>query len=342
MKIIKISIVTSLLITSVYAIESFNKVGNIFNNGKVTTQLKMMYAKYSQNKSELKNTYATATSAMLKYELAPLNGFNAGAAFNTAYNLDLATGDNDELNPELSSYKNHYTQLSEAYINYKYNSLNLRVGRQVIDTPLADSDDIRLIANTFEAYFATYELDNIMFTLGNLQKWQGVDTGLGYEDGVSNDVWKYLGDGGVMLGGVTYGGDNYELNTWYYDIPIEGEETKALYVDAAMSYELKKNISFHGAIQYLLERESKDSGVYADIYGAVAQLSISNFGLSIAYNKSKGYKGKRSFSGMGGGTLFTNMDTMILDEITEDKGARAIVAGLTYDIGDFNLFYAFS
>ena len=48
--------------------------------------------------------------------------------------------------------------MAEAYINYKYDTLNFRAGRQVLNTPLADSDDICMIQNTFEAYVATYNL----------------------------------------------------------------------------------------------------------------------------------------------------------------------------------------
>ena len=61
----------------------------------------------------------------------------------------------------------------------------------------------------------------------------------------------------------------------------------------------------------------------------------------MAYNKSMGKEGKRSFSGIGGGTMYTSMDTMIIDEITEDRDADALVLGLVYSVGNLNFLYAY-
>ncbi len=96
-----------------------------------------------------------------------------------------------------------------------------------------------------------------------------------------------------------------------------------------------------GAVQYLRENEIDNSGTEASIYGLLAEASAYGFTLSAAYNKSEKESGKASFSGFGGGTLFTNMDTMILDEITNDRDARAIVGGISYEIDNVTLSYAY-
>ena len=84
--------------------------------------------------------------------------------------MNFATGNGAKYNNGLSSTQKKYTDVTELYINYKNSGLNIRVGRQIINTPLADSDDIRMVPNTFEAYIATYELNNFTFTTGNLQR----------------------------------------------------------------------------------------------------------------------------------------------------------------------------
>lgn len=61
----------------------------------------------------------------------------------------------------------------------------------------------------------------------------------------------------------------------------------------------------------------------------------------MAYNNSSKKEGKGSFSGFGGGTLFTSMDTMILDEITNDRNAEAVAFGLSYEIDRLVLMYAY-
>ncbi|MCK4737772.1 MAG: OprD family outer membrane porin, partial [Sulfurimonas sp.] len=187
-------------------ISTVDKFRQMFTDGEVSGQLKLMYAGYDYENGD-SNTYATAVGGTIKYELAEYNGFNAGVAFSISHDMGFVTGDNSKQNDELSSTSGEYTELTEACINYKYQDLNLRVGRQMIDTPLADSDDIRMIANTFEAYIATYNLDGFELMAGNLQKWQGVDAGL------DNEWDNKTGEDGTWFGGISYA-DDIEFSAW--------------------------------------------------------------------------------------------------------------------------------
>ena len=318
------------------------KFKQMFRNGEISGQVRSMYAAYKQKSPSETDTYATALGGMFKYELANFNGFNAAIAVTGSQDLSFATGDTLESrhNDELSSLKGNYIAMSEAYINYTDGSLNIRLGRQMIDTPLADTDDSRMIPNTFEAYMLTYEMDNIVFTLGNVQKWQGAGAGLGYNDaGVKlNDNWIDTEGSGTSMIGLSYL-NALKFRAWYYDIQKSINASKASYFE--LGYHKKGDIALHGAIQYLHESEAKNSGVQADIYGALVELIIHNAGVNIAYNKSKKHQGKRSFSGIGGGSLYTSMDTMLLDEIAQDRDASSLVAGFEYEIEKFKVIYAY-
>lgn len=320
---------------------------HMFTDGAVSGNIRSMYSGYT-NDNDI-NTYATAIGGQLKYELAKYKGFNAAAAFTTTHDISFASGDRNKgkRNDELSSTKGSYTELSEVYVNYEFQGLNLRAGRQVIDTPLADSDDIRMVPNTFEAYTASYEINGFSLMAGHLNEWQGTDAGLDVDH-----PWVKMGKDGVNFGGVTFSNDLVEANLWYYDISnasatdiangADENGNKALYVDAVGSYTINDDLEVHAGAQYLKESEQDNSGVEANIYGAMGEVVIGGLGLNIAYNKSSKKSGKHSFSGFGGGALFTNMDTMILDEITEDReDAHAVVAGFVYEVSDFNLLYAY-
>lgn len=313
-------------------VSTVDKFKKMFTDAKVTGQVRTVYAGYNQKEDNSIDTYATAIGGQLKYELASLHGFNAAVAFSTSQDISFATGDRPDgkQNDEISSSVGNYTELSEAYLNYKYEDFNFRAGRQVIDTPLADSDDIRIISNSFEAYIASYEMENFSFMVGNLQKWQGTDAGL-------DDSWVDTGVDGTWFGGLTYS-DVVEFSAWYYNV---GEMTNAFYTDVAMEYEINDDFSIYGGVQYLNESELKDSGIEADIYGAMVEFVAYDLGFNLAYNQSNKKTDKTSFSGFGGGCLYTSMDTMIIDEITEDRDATAIVAGLSYALGDFNFLYAY-
>ena len=311
----------------VSVVDNFRKM---FSDGKVSGQVRTIYAGYDQKETGVKDTYATAIGGILKYELAEYNGFNAGVAFYTSHDIPTLTGSADEQNPELSSSAGSYTDVSEAYINYRYEDLNLRAGRQTLDTPLADSDDIRMIQNTFEAYVATYNFKGAEFIAGNIQSWQGIDAGL-------DDSWIDVGENGTNFGGVTYH-EGLEFNAWYYNIT---EITNAIYLDLGLEYKIDENMMIHTVIQYLNETELESSGYAATIYGALFEYVIHNIGFNIAFDKALKQKGASSFSGTGGGSMFTSMDTMIIDEIAEDRDALAVVAGISYSINDFGFLYAY-
>ena len=332
-KILKLSLATAMALgTALSADNEVVTLKGMFDDAKVSGNVRSIYSSYS-NDNDI-DTDATAIGLQLKYELAKYNGFNAGVNFTATQDIEFLSGDKEEgkRNDELSGADKSYTDLTEAYINYEINGLNLRIGRQVVDTPLADSDDIRMVPNTFEAYMTTYEVDAFSIVAGHLNRWQGADAGL-------DDGWVKTGKDGVNLAGVTFSNDDFEVNGWYYN--ISGEEgNNAIYIDASTNLNLS-GVDLTLAAQYLNESEQDSSNVEAKIYGAMAEASVDSFGFALAYNKSSKQDGKHSFSGYGGGTLFTNMDTMIIDEITEDRDVDAIVASLSYTISDVTLSYAY-
>ncbi|DAB27676.1 MAG: hypothetical protein A2513_10000 [Sulfurimonas sp. RIFOXYD12_FULL_33_39] len=324
-------------------VSTAENIKHVFKDGTVSGQVRVLYSGYNNNATE--NQHATAIGGQLKYELAEFKGFNAAVELTTSHDIGFATGDDTKQNSEISSEKGSYTELSQAYINYKNGGLNLRAGRQLIDTPLADSDDIRIILNTFEAYTVTYENDGLMLMGGLLTKWQGTDAGLSVDN-----PWSKTGEDGTYFTGVSYSTDFIDTSLWYYDISKDTNPNsatgnvanKSAYADISLHMALSKDYALHTSAQYINQRESDNSGIDSSIYGAMAELVMfEDFSLSAAYNNSKKQAGKGSFSGFGGGTLYTNMDSMIIDAITTDRDVNAIVAGITYTVGDFGFMYAY-
>ncbi|WP_457748809.1 hypothetical protein [Sulfurimonas sp.] len=303
---------------------------HMFQDGKVSGQIRTMYAGNEQKAQNTPNNYATAIGGKLKYELAELQGLNAGVAFYTSHDMNFATGDALHQNNELSSSDGSYTQMAEAYINYKYKDFNFRAGRQVLDTPLADSDDIRMISNSFEAYVVSYNFNGFKFMAGNIQSWQGYDANL-------DTPWEKTGKNGTNFGGLAYH-DVWELNLWYYNVT---NQVNALYLSGGIQYDITQNSLIHVMAQYLHESERASSGYATEIYGAMAEVVLKGVSLGIAYNKSVATPLKMSFSGFGGGTLFTSMDTLILDDIADDRDTHAFVPSIGYEIEDFSFLYAY-
>ncbi len=330
-KILSLSVVATLSIMSLEA----SDVTTMFKDAKVSGEVRTLYS-YVDYKSQ-DDIYATAVGGYLKYELAKYKGLGAGVSFATSYDIDFLSGEDSKQNPNLSSQKTSYTQPIEAYVSYDYKNLGIKLGRQILDTPLADSDDIRMIFNTFEAYTLSYKLENLSFLAGHLRKWQGSDAGL-------DDGWSRVAKDGTNFIGISYESELFDSSLWYYNIDgtkDDGMANNSLYVDLVAHLNPTKDISLDIGIQYLNQNELYNSGVSSKIYGLSTEFGFKNLGVNIAYNRSSKESGKCSFSGFGGGTLFTNMDSMILDNITQDRDADAIVGGISYEIGNFNLFYSY-
>ncbi|MEA1982686.1 MAG: hypothetical protein U9N39_03985 [Campylobacterota bacterium] len=307
-------------------VSEVNRVKKMFRKGKASGQLKLMYSEAAQ----VGEAYASAIGGIIKYELAEYRGFNAGAAVYASHDIPLLSGEGERRSTEISSGTGKHADMSEAFLNYKYEKLNFRAGRQVIDTPLADSDNIRMIQNSFEAYIATYDIEGFELMAGNLQRWHGTDAGL--ELG-----WVETGSKGTNFAGLTYA-DGYELDIWYYNIT---DFAQVAYFDLGIEYKIDETFLFHAMLQYLKEGELSNSSISTSIYGLLVELVAYDIGFNVALNKSEKRAGKESFSGFGGGALFTNMDTMIIDAITLDREALSYVVGLVYTYKDFEFLYAY-
>jgi len=305
---------------------------NMFVDGKISGQIRTMYAGYNQKQSANPSTYATALGGILKYELAEYKGFSAGVALYASKDINFITGSGVKQNNELSSSDGSYADLAEAYLNYSYKDLSIRLGRQTLDTPLADGDDIRMIQNSFNAYTLSYTYEGIEFMAGRIVSWEGVDAGL-------DDEWVRVASktNGTNFAGVSYA-DGLEFGLWYYNMT---QQANAVYAEFGGHYNLNKDMEVHAMAQYLHESELDKSGVGANIYGALLEFSAYGAGFSLAYDKANKKTGLESFSGLGGGSMFTSMDTMIIDNIAVDRDARAVVGAVTYDYDAFSFLYAY-
>lgn len=316
-----------------------NNFDDIFTKAKVSGQIELISSHHKIDNNE--DPYSTALGGQLKYETAVINSFSAGVEFSTVHEVNGLSGDkNNERATLMVSPDGSYTTLSQAYINYGDKDLNLRVGRQLIDTPLADSDDYRIINNTFEAAIATYTISDVSIMLGYLDRWQGTDAGLS-----NNQPWQDTGKNGTYFGSVTYGSDLMDASAWYYDISgVSGDVTanKSTYLDATFHLSLNEDLTLDTSIQYLNQSENDSSTVDADIFGVMLEASLyEKLGLQLAYNRRNADDGKTSFSGFGGGTLYTSMDNMILDSISGGD-VDSMLAGVNYQISELNLYYMYA
>ncbi|MEA1917591.1 MAG: OprD family outer membrane porin [Campylobacterota bacterium] len=322
-------------------LQSEDSVKDMIVKAEFSGEIRGSYLGYFPQEKSTKYNYASAVGAQLKYATNQYYGISAAAAFYSSYALKFASGSVSDgtFNDELTSKKEKYNTLAELYANFSHNSLNIRLGRQILDTPLADSDDVRMFPNTFEAYIATYTVNNLTLFGGKIDRWQGYDSNYALE---SRGNWVQTGENnkGTYVGALTYDNEYSQSGIWGYNI---ADVANLLYIDTLHVIPINPEISFVMAAQFLHEIELSGSGIEADIYGLYGQLHVNNFDISLGYNSVHVDDNKEIFGGFvgfGGGAFYTNMDTMGADTLTNFGGGNSVVATLSYNIlNNLNMQY---
>ncbi|MFT7004132.1 MAG: hypothetical protein ACJAWW_001485 [Sulfurimonas sp.] len=336
------SLVATLAIsTSAFAqeVKTANSIKDMFSNGTVSAQVRLGYI--SNNAAATKDTTAGAIGGQLKFESTAFKGLSFGTAMYTSQSISAISGDaNDgEYNNEMASDYEAYTELAEAYLNYTYKGFIFRAGRQLIDTPLANSDDIRMTPHTFEAYIASYSFEDLglSFIAGNILNWQGVDAD--YEN-VTNDRWAETGVDGTRLVAATYTNDFIEAGAWYYDVT---DNATAAYGDVTGTIAINDDITVLVAVQILSESEQENSTIAGSIVGAMLEAGFYGVTASLAYDQVSVDDGDQIFEGFGGGSSYTNMDTMTAGSLHDGTygDGSSFVAGIAYKISNVNIFAAY-
>lgn len=142
---------------NVYGAEDLS---SMFSEGKASGQIRefSISRAIDDTRDVADNDYtrtANTVGGYLKYETASLKGLSLGTAFYTTNGFGLGgnKATNREVDPSLLGKDNDgYSILGEAYLQYKYGNTTFKGGRQKLDTPLAGSDDARMLPNLFEAY----------------------------------------------------------------------------------------------------------------------------------------------------------------------------------------------
>jgi imipenem/basic amino acid-specific outer membrane pore len=296
---------------------SATSIDEAFVAGKASGQIRGAYTSTENDVGG--NTYGTALGGILKYESAEWKGLKLGVAAYVSQKIHGATGkEGENLNTELFDMDGKsYAYVGEAYLDYTLNDLNLRVGRQQIDTPFADTDDIRMHPNTFEAAIVTYSgIEGTTLVGGVVTRWAGYDS----EDTISKDKFKKLGgnesNGVAVVGIINESVENLAMQGWYYNID---EVSDAIYADATYAIPFSETMGLELSAQYAHFSEEKGSGMDGNVYGIGAAFNVGALTLGATYNKASNDDGKTVSNGFGGGPYMTSMEEWTIDGMNDVK-----------------------
>ena len=281
---------------------------NIFEEIKTSGYLRAAYEIHAVKESD---TFKDgAIGGKLHIETAPYLGIQFGTSFYTSNAL--GSSDNTGLVPFRGEVANSYTILGEAYVQGTWGNTRVKIGRQEIDTPFAQVDDIGMVPNTFEAYILqNRDIPDTTLFLGQIQKMAGVDAA------VVDAFTPVNGDNNMQVIGATYEGvENLTLSTWYYRIKDAAVDSIA-YMEA--NYEIENY-----SIGVQVAKQGYSMGKDAKVFGITASTQYAPLGLSFSASYNKAWD-NAAFSGFCGGPFFANSEYLI--------PANAGVAGAQSNIG---------
>lgn len=311
-------------------------LSDAFAQGDVVGQIR--FVNIEQDNDAAINTYATALGGQLKYETASLYHVTMAISTFISQNVTPLTGEvskgennTDILGPNGESL----LYLGEAYAEYERNHFDLKVGRQTIDTPLNDRDDIRMLPNTFEAIMAGYGgVENFIFIGGYITRWAGYDSGPDISQ--YKDILGVAGSGVALAGVMNDSFENIELQLWFYN--LDGL-SRIAYTDADYTSEYDNGFSVESGLQFGFYNELSASSVDGGVYGAMINLGYKGVNLSGAFNIVDSKDSASITLGYGGGPYYSSMEEMTIGGL---NNVQAYVAGLDYALLDIlNFHYAY-
>ncbi|MEA1879882.1 MAG: OprD family outer membrane porin, partial [Campylobacterota bacterium] len=299
----------------------------------VKGQLRGGYITFSEDDASRTNAYALG--GHYHFNTKRWNGLMIGSEAYAVVDLGINQNPNYQNGDFLNIDNESFILLSQIYLNGTWGNTEMTLGRQTLDTPHADSDDIRMIPNYFEAYTLTNtDIDALTLSLGLIDKMAG------WENGVDSANFVDIGEtlGVNKIDGIYYASASYEgikdlsLSLWYYHY---SDIANVLYAEAGYSHALSKDTTLTLGLQYDSSHETGTALLGqqdAQTYGVSVETAFSNLGLTVlaAYNKDNGSTGAMGLS-LGGGAFFTSMEDQTLDAIGSAGEAWMIAAGYDFE-----------
>ncbi|MEA3371369.1 MAG: OprD family outer membrane porin [Campylobacterota bacterium] len=272
---------------------------------------------------------ATAFGGEFGFNTASFYNFSAHVSAYVSQSVNSLNPSKDERNEDFFDVNGKsFVYIAEASLDYNSDIAQTRLGRVRVDTPYANSDDIRMAPNTFEGAWANIDYTPTLKTqLLYFNKWAGYDS----QDEAalaSQHEFKNLVDDdsfGMLGASLTYEyAKNSEVSFWYNHIDSM----------AAIAYAEVVGIYFIDGDDFHLDygfqassiAELDDSNVDGDILGAMAIIHYKGAFLGGAYNISYSDEGKYVTNGFGGGPYYTSLDEATISAISEGAATSGVPA----------------
>jgi hypothetical protein len=284
----------------------------MFSEGKTSGEIRAFHINRDDN-TKADKQIGTAIGGNLKFETADYNGLSMGTAFYTT-NRIMSTLETDDMGANSSIFSNSgesYSILGEAYLQYKRGNTVFKGGRQKLDTPLAGSDDARMLPSLFEAYvLINSDVKNTTLIAAHVTKFAAGSFANQYAGGIVGVTAGYTAVGannaayqgeftnmgtwaigedtnGVSVLSATYANGDFKAQVWDY---FAHDILNAVYADASISWDciITDAVKPYAAVQLIKEDKIGDklAGDIDSMYwGVKAGAKAGAFNAYVAYSQ---------------------------------------------------------
>jgi len=223
-----------------------------------------------------------------------------------------------------------YLYLGEAYVTGTlFGKTAVVLGKKVIDTPFADSDDIGMTPNTFEvALVQNNDIENLTLLAGRVTKWSGMDAP---KRGGFSDLTG--GDGASVVAGI-YNNDEIGVSgqTWYYflDNLVGKVDVGIAYLDGTYSTKVNEQTTLSLSGQFAQFKQINGPENDGSVVGGQVEVGYDALTFGVAFNQADGDVAPTN--GFGGGPFYTSSDILTIADAKNDSTAAKVYG--SYDITD--------
>lgn len=330
-KVIKISVISTLALTTSITNVSADTLSEAFANGKIKGEIKSIYSS-SNFLGNSKTDNISTVGGSLGYITSDFYGFSAGATFQASHVID----DRNKNNVFKDDLDASGAVLSEAYLNYKLSNTSVKAGRQFIHTPLITSaitgkSSESLVKDSFEAYLITNsDIPNTTITAGYVDKYQAKTDG-------KTDIGKFedFEDGAYTLYVKNNSIESLELQAQYLNVDAKNTNSDRDNIYLQADYKIAAHTL---SAQYLLSKDESKGSAKEDgqLFGvkATGPLGIGKLGYIAAFNSST--KDGDVNLGAGAGTVDTPFTAMPVNGggVPARANTDTIVGGIIVPVYD--------
>jgi len=287
-------------------------------------------------------TSAYALGGHYHFDTKRWNGLQLGASVYTVLNMGINQNP-DHLNGDFFDNEGKsFVLLTKAFLDGKWGNTEIKLGRQSLDTPHADSDDIRMIPNFFEAYTITNnDINNLTLSAGYINRiagWANAVNACKFVNVAETIAANFDDERAKESQGIAYASANYEgienlsLSFWYYNYQ---DIANVIYAEAGYEKTFENKNTLTLGLQYDASSETGTALLGeqdAETFGLSANFMFETVGVHVlaAYNRDNGNTGATGLS-LGGGPFFTSMEDQTLDTIGQAGSAWLIGVGYHFE-----------